>query len=84
MKEDTDNLFEKFWLNKEICWLFIEYFFASSSIPLKKFIEYVERNIILKTLFKANGNQTEAARILKIKNTTLNEKIKKYEIHIQK
>jgi transcriptional regulator with GAF, ATPase, and Fis domain len=84
MGKNRDDLFEEFKLKKEIYWLFIEYFFTSSSVPLKKFIEYVEKNIILRTLSTANGNQAKAARILKTRNTTLNQKIKKYKIHIRK
>ncbi len=81
--QNKNDFLKEFQVRNEICWLFIEYFFTSSNKPLKKFMGFMERNIILRTLYKANGNQAEAARILGIKSTTLNEKIKRYEIRIR-
>lgn len=50
------------------------------SIPLKEMMDSVERSVILRTLHKVNGNQKKAAKILGVKYTTLNEKIKRYNI----
>jgi DNA-binding NtrC family response regulator len=78
-----DELSRQFRLKKEICWLFIEYFFTSSNIPLKEFMESLERSIILRVLGRVGGNQREAAKILGLKSTTLNEKIRKYKIPLR-
>jgi DNA-binding protein Fis len=51
---------------------------------LKRFIDNIERSIIVKVLMRARGNQKVAAKVLGIKYTTLNEKIKKYGIRFQK
>jgi len=71
-------------LKRRFVWFFVEYFFNSSNVPLKKFMEIMERNIILRALDKANGDQKKAAEILGVKYTTLNEKIKRYHIRFQK
>jgi DNA-binding NtrC family response regulator len=71
-------------LKRKLFWLFMEYFFESSNIPLKNFMGKIEKNIILRTLYKVNGEQKKAAEILGLKYTTLNEKVKKYRIRIQK
>lgn len=71
-------------LKKRLFWLFMEYFFESSNIPLKNFMGKIEKNIILRTLYKVNGEQKKAAEMLGLKYTTLNEKIKKYCIRIKK
>jgi len=64
--------------------LFVEYFCEARPIMLKVKMEDLEKKIILNVLEKAQGNQRDAARILGIKYTTLNEKIKKYGIRFQK
>lgn len=43
-------------------------------------LEEVERNTILKTLERAGGNKSEAARLLGITRKTLRDKLKKYGI----
>jgi len=53
-------------------------------LNLKELLETLEKDIILNALSRVGGNQKEAARILGIKYTTLNEKIKRYNIHFQK
>jgi DNA-binding NtrC family response regulator len=83
-QKNREELFREFRLKREICWLFIEYFFTTCSIPLKEFMDSMERNIILRTLSRVQGKQREAARILGVKHTTLNEKIKKYKIRIRR
>ena len=62
----------------------IEYAFMKNGIGLKEFIEELERTLIVKTLAKFNGNQKDSARFLGIKYTTLNEKIRRYNIHFRK
>ncbi len=69
---------------QELMDLFIEYFCKENPIYLKRLMNGVEKCIILKVLTRVNGNQKEAARILGIKYTTLNQKVKKYGIRFQK
>jgi DNA-binding NtrC family response regulator len=71
-------------IKKRILWLFVEDFFNSSDISLKKFMSTMERNIILQALERAGGHQKKAAEILGVKYRTLNEKLKRYQIRIQK
>ncbi len=82
--KNKNESIKEFRLKKEICWLFIDYFFATGSIPLRDFMDRMERNIILRTLNRVNGNQKQAAKILGLKSTTLNEKIKKFRIQLRK
>jgi len=62
----------------------MEYFFLNCGIPLKEMMDGLERNLILSALNKVNGNQKKAAKVLGVKYTTLNEKIKKCNIHLRK
>ncbi|NIM90713.1 MAG: hypothetical protein GTO17_07165 [Candidatus Aminicenantes bacterium] len=62
----------------------IESVFMKDGIDLKEFIEEFERIIIVKTLARFNGNQKNSAKFLGIKYTTLNEKIRRYNIHFRK
>ena len=82
--QDENEHSKKHRLKRKLFWLFMEYFFDNSDIPLKSFLGKIEKNIILRTLYKANGEQKKTAEILGLKYTTLNEKIKKYRIRIQK
>lgn len=61
-----------------------EYFYLKDNTSLKDFLEEMERNIIILTLMKFNGNQKHAAKFLGIKYTTFNEKVKKHKIYILK
>jgi len=70
-------------LTKEVVELFAEYLCKQSPLPLKGLMEDIEKTIILKALTRVNGNQKEAAAILGLKYTTLNEKIKKYGIRLR-
>lgn len=70
-------------LKKNFFGLFIELFYQQP-LSLKEFIDDLEKCIILSTLSKVGGNQKKAARALGIKYTTLNEKIKRYNIQFQK
>ena len=71
-------------LRLDILKLFIEYFCIEKRVPFKKLISSVERMIIIRALSQSGGNQKKAAQFLSMKHTTLNEKVKKYNIRIQK
>ena len=57
---------------------------TSNNVPLKNFIDGIEKEMIVKALKVAGGNQRVASFILGIKPTTLNEKIKKFNIRAGK
>lgn len=61
-----------------------DYFYLRDDISLSKFLEEMERNIIILTLIKFEGHQKRAAEFLGIKYTTFNEKVKKYKIQFTK
>lgn len=63
---------------------FVDYFCLKNNFGLKEFLEILERNIIVRALSKFNGNQRHTARYLGLKHTTLNQKVKKYNIHFRK
>jgi len=63
---------------------FVEYVCMNNRIDLKELLEELERTILIKILSKFNGNQKDAAKFLGIKYTTLNEKVRKYNIHFRK
>jgi DNA-binding NtrC family response regulator len=44
-------------------------------------LQEIERQAILATLTRADGNQAQAARVLGISDRTLREKVKKYRQH---
>ena len=52
----------------------------SEGIPLRKVIEEMELRLILRSLEAAGGVQKRAAELLKVKPTTLNEMMKRYNI----
>jgi len=58
-------------------------FCSTESLSLKEFIDDLERRLIIRMLFRANGNRREAAKLLGIKYTTLHEKLKKHNIHFK-
>ena len=47
-------------------------------------LDDIEKMAITETLTKTKGNKSEAAKLLGITRTTLNNKVKKYEIQIEK
>lgn len=53
-------------------------------VPLKAVIGELEKKVIVDILSKVNGNQKNAAKILGMKYTTLNEKVKRYQIRVRK
>jgi DNA-binding NtrC family response regulator len=57
--------------------------FSSDGIYLKKAVSEYEKNLIINSLIAAKGVQKKAAKLLKLKPTTLNEKIKRYNINIE-
>lgn len=63
---------------------FVDYFCLKNDVDLKEFLENLERNILVKALSRFNGNQRRTARYLGLKHTTLNQKVKKYNIHFRK
>jgi two-component system response regulator PilR (NtrC family) len=56
--------------------------FSSNGIYLKKAVSEYEKSLIINSLIAAKGVQKKAAKLLKLKPTTLNEKIKRYNINI--
>ncbi|MDH4273321.1 MAG: hypothetical protein OEW18_15210 [Candidatus Aminicenantes bacterium] len=62
----------------------LEAFWKQNPRQFKPFIENIERNMIVYALASVFGNQKEAARILGLKTTTLNAKIKRYGIVFEK
>jgi transcriptional regulator with GAF, ATPase, and Fis domain len=57
---------------------------ANLPLDLKDFIQKIERDIIVRTLASVQGNQKAAARLLGLKHTTLNEKVKRFRIRFRK
>ncbi len=51
---------------------------------LDKTMKELEKLIITKALFVFNGNQRKVASLLKIKYTTLHEKVKRWDISFEK
>ncbi len=80
--ENTTLREEKISLN--ILKIFIELFCLRKRIPLKDLIEGIERMIIVGVLSHFHWSQKKAAAFLGVKYTTLNEKIKRYNIRIKK
>jgi len=51
---------------------------------LKDVMGALEKEIILGVLDKVAGNQRNAAKVLGLKHTTLNEKLKRHQIRVKK
>jgi transcriptional regulator with GAF, ATPase, and Fis domain len=69
---------------KNLFSLFLERVCINKSVPLGVLMNTVERSILIRTLAMVDGCQKEAAKLLGLKYTTLNEKVKKYKIRIKK
>jgi len=69
---------------KEVFELFIEYFCIRQRVPFKELIGTVEKSILIRALSQCKGCQKSAADFLGIKYTTLNEKLKRYNIRFDK
>lgn len=74
-KNYRDNLLDEY---------FKENLYGDEKTALKEFMTDMERKIIMRALQICNGNQKNTARLLDIKTTTLNVKIKKMNIRIEK
>ncbi len=59
-------------------------FFLDAQNELDKFMQDLEKRLIVSALDKVSGSQKDAAEILRIKYTTLNMKIKRYGILTQR
>lgn len=57
---------------------------AENQMKLKKLMQEVEKGIIIRFLERTGGNQRNAAKLLGLKYTTLNEKVKRYQIRFEK
>ncbi len=56
---------------------------AHRSLNLQEEVRHFETDLIQAALVKTGGNQLRAARLLGVKHTTLNAKIKRYGIRIR-
>ena len=54
---------------------------SESPPPLKRFVAEMEKDKIVRTLSKCNGNRTEAMRMLEISRRTFYKKLKMYNIN---
>ena len=62
----------------------VQRFFETAGISIKDYLSDVEKTIIISALRRTEGNQKNAADLLGIKHTTLNEKIKRHRICFKK
>ncbi len=63
----------------------IQHGFVPATIPdegidFTEIVSNIEKEILLKTLDKTNGNKMQAAKLLNMKRTTLVEKVKRFEL----
>lgn len=66
------------------CQFFLEYNGDPPMMSLNDFLVRFERAVVFHTLVQTNGCQRRAARFLKLKDTTLNRKVKVQHIHFVK
>lgn len=83
-KKEEKSFYARSKFRMELFELFVEFFCQDGPILLKSMMEDIEKSIIVRVLSKAQGNQRKAAKVLGIKYTTLNEKVKRYNIRFQK
>jgi DNA-binding protein Fis len=69
---------------REVFDLFVDYLCREQPILLKDLMDRIEKDIIVRSLRMAEGNQKQAAGILGVKYTTLHEKLKKFGIRFPK
>ena len=81
---DEGRLQERGSFKKEDVDFFVEFFCREKPVFLKDLMDQIERCVIYRVLCMTRGNQKQAAMALGIKYTTLNEKLKKYGIRLQK
>ena len=53
--------------------------FPDDGLDLERYVEGVELSLIKRSLERTQGNKVQAARLLKLKRTTLIEKLKRLE-----
>ncbi len=68
----------------EVFETFMDLLCRERPILLKDLMDRIEKDIIVRSLRMAGGNQKQAAGILGIKYTTLHEKLKKFGIRFRK
>lgn len=73
---------QKFEINT--IYLFINQLISGNNFSFKEFMNNLEREILVKTLSRFNGNQRRTSKYLGMKYTTLNQKVKKHNIHFSK
>ncbi len=74
-------------LNDETIHQFIDQFCVKQikkRVPLKDLMNRIEKVILTKVLSRFNGNQKAASQFLRIKNTTLHEKMKRHKVSFAK
>jgi len=71
-------------LGKKIFHLFMEYYTLKGDMHFKEFFDQIEHSILTASLSMFGGNQKSTARFLRLKYTTLNEKIKKHHLSFRK
>lgn len=80
-KDDSGNLSDHFDLQKGILINeFIKRNCSGNEMSLKKFMNDIEKEIIIKALNISRGNQRIASFILNVNQTTLNEKMKRLNL----
>jgi DNA-binding NtrC family response regulator len=52
---------------------------SDAGLDFKALVNRYERDLILRTLHQTQGNKNKAAQILRLKRTTLIEKLKRFE-----
>lgn len=58
--------------------------FTQSKIPLRTFLNQVEKDVIVMAMHIAHNNQKQVSDLLEVKTSTLCEKIKKHDIKTDK
>jgi len=64
--------------------ILLTYYCTETKLSFKKFLDKLERIVIVKTLSIFNGNQKDSAKFLGMKYTTLHEKVKRHNISFRK
>ena len=80
-QEGTENIHD------DIIDFFIDQFCIkqlNQKVSLKDLLNKIEKLILIEVLTRFNGCQKHASEFLRIKNTTLNEKIKRHKIRFVK
>lgn len=78
-QQTKDKKFDDFWEP-----VIEDYWFLMQQFPLKELMDRLERIIIISALSKFEGNQRKTADFLRLKPTTLYEKLKRYNIFFRK